>query len=253
MGRVEAKLRSVVSWVVTFKILSILRVIVGVFYEIKEQRLTWRACLWPSHSSGFHAIQYTSYLQNLIAQAWISWKSLVTRTLHLRASSNFHTEGTFPIPLLILVKHVTGELHIMPLSVSEFLYPSLGASMKLCLYFLCFSFEWDTVWYIGCPQNCIASLYIFMFCWPCIILDNDQLDTLFYNMFIIILYMFQALYAHHQEVELYWCSIWYRHSQSVAVRCTGRPLTESDDTRCCINKIQPPDDEHIKLETCRGL
>jgi len=25
--------------------------------------------------------------------------------------------------------------------------------------------------------------------------------------------MFRALYAHHQEVELYWCSIWYRHSQ----------------------------------------
>jgi len=27
----------------------------------------------------------------------------------------------------------------------------------------------------------------------------------------MILYMFRALYAHHQEVELYWCSIWYRH------------------------------------------
>jgi len=26
--------------------------------------------------------------------------------------------------------------------------------------------------------------------------------------------MFLALYARHQEVELYWCSIWYRHSQS---------------------------------------
>jgi len=24
--------------------------------------------------------------------------------------------------------------------------------------------------------------------------------------------MFRALYAHHQEDELYWCSIWYRHS-----------------------------------------
>ena len=30
-------------------------------------------------------------------------------------------------------------------------------------------------------------------------------------------------------------------------------LTESDDTRCCINTIQPPDDEHIMLGTCRGL
>ena len=26
--------------------------------------------------------------------------------------------------------------------------------------------------------------------------------------------------------------------------CTGRPLTESDDSRCCINTIWPPDDEH---------
>ena len=35
--------------------------------------------------------------------------------------------------------------------------------------------------------------------------------------------------------------------------CTGRQLTESDDTRCCIITIQPPDDEHIMLETCTGL
>jgi len=28
---------------------------------------------------------------------------------------------------------------------------------------------------------------------------------------------------------------------------------ESDDTRCCINTIQPPDYEHIMLKTCRGL
>jgi len=26
--------------------------------------------------------------------------------------------------------------------------------------------------------------------------------------------MFRALYAHHQEVELYWCSICYRHSEN---------------------------------------
>ena len=34
---------------------------------------------------------------------------------------------------------------------------------------------------------------------------------------------------------------------------SGRPLTEGDDSRCCVNTIQPPDDEHIMLETCRGL
>ena len=38
-----------------------------------------------------------------------------------------------------------------------------------------------------------------------------------------------------------------------AYLCTGRPLIEVDDIRCCINIIQPPDDEHIMLETCRGL
>ena len=35
--------------------------------------------------------------------------------------------GTFRIPSLILVKRVTGVLHIMPLSNSEFLYTSLGS------------------------------------------------------------------------------------------------------------------------------
>jgi len=35
--------------------------------------------------------------------------------------------------------------------------------------------------------------------------------------------------------------------------CTEQPFTESDDTRSCINTIQPPDDEHIMLETRRGL
>ena len=35
--------------------------------------------------------------------------------------------------------------------------------------------------------------------------------------------------------------------------CTRRPLTESDDTRFCINTIEPPDDEQIMLETRRGL
>jgi len=35
----------------------------------------------------------------------------------------------------------------------------------------------------------------------------------------MILYMFQALYAHHQETELYWCTIWYHHSENKWVVC----------------------------------
>ena len=41
-------------------------------------------------------------------------------------------------------------------------------------------------------------------------------------------------------------------SGSPVHRCTGEPLTESGDTRCGINTIQPTDDEHIMVETCRG-
>jgi hypothetical protein len=33
-------------------------------------------------------------------------------------------------------------------------------------------------------------------------------------------------------------------TQSALNWCTVRPLTESDDTRCCNNTIWPPEDEH---------
>jgi len=35
---------------------------------------------------------------------------------------------------------------------------------------------------------------------------------LFYNKFITFLYMFQALYAQHQEVKIVLYSIWYHHT-----------------------------------------
>ena len=41
---------------------------------------------------------------------------------------------------------------------------------------------------------------------------------------------------------------------NIKVNCNLKPLIcfQGDDTRCYINTIQPPDDEHIMLETCRG-
>jgi len=36
----------------------------------------------------------------------------------------------------------------------------------------------------------------------------------FYNKFFIGLYMFQALYAHHQEVKIVLYSIWYHHTET---------------------------------------
>ena len=38
---------------------------------------------------------------------------------------------------------------------------------------------------------------------------------LFYNKFFIFLYMFRALCAHHQEVEIVLYSIWYRRTLKV--------------------------------------
>jgi len=35
---------------------------------------------------------------------------------------------------------------------------------------------------------------------------------LFYNRFIIFLYMFRALCAHHQEVKIVLYNIWYHHT-----------------------------------------
>ena len=33
--------------------------------------------------------------------------------------------------------------------------------------------------------------------------------------------------------------------ESAFNRCTVQPFTESDDTRCCVNKIFPPEDGHV--------
>jgi hypothetical protein len=35
--------------------------------------------------------------------------------------------------------------------------------------------------------------------------------------------------------------------QSVLIRHTVQPFTESDDTKCCDNKICPPEDGHVNV------
>jgi len=57
---------------------------------------------------------------------------------------------------------------------------------------------------------------------------------LFYNKFIICLYMFQALCAHHQEVKIVLYSIWYHH-------------TETSEW-CKITKVQFYKYEHIVVK-----
>jgi len=35
--------------------------------------------------------------------------------------------------------------------------------------------------------------------------------------------------------------------QSALNRCTVQPFAESDDTRCCVNTIGPPEDGHVNV------
>jgi len=78
---------------------------------------------------------------------------------------------------------------------------------------------------------------------------------LFYNEFIIYLYMFRARSAHHQEVKIVLYSIWYRHTETSEWSKTN--LNQSRDSvwryQMLYIQISPPDDEHIEFETCRGI
>jgi hypothetical protein len=71
------------------------------------------------------------------------------------------------------------------------------------------------------------------------VLDNDQLDALFLNVFILRLYMFGAASAHHQSFLL--AGTADRHSPECVI---------PDGV---LIQFGPPDDEHLLLETCRGV
>jgi len=81
---------------------------------------------------------------------------------------------------------------------------------------------------------------------------NAQILVLYIIRFIICLHMFRALCAHHQEVKIVLYSIWYHHT------CRW-PSGARDGhlqvwwSRSCIIQFWPPDDEHMVLETCRGM
>ena len=61
---------------------------------------------------------------------------------------------------------------------------------------------------------------------------------LFYNKFIIRLYMFQALCAHHQEVKIVLYSIWYHHTcrwpsgAQVEIGLVSQPVHRTATYRC---------------------
>jgi hypothetical protein len=67
--------------------------------------------------------------------------------------------------------------------------------------------------------------------WHNYILVNEQLDALFLDVFISCLCMFRTTSAHHQEDQL------------VSIHHLGYKLIQAG----------LPDDEHLLLETCRGM
>ena len=112
-------------------------------------------------------------------------------------------------------------------------------------------------------HNCKKELFIFCVLLTAhlsIILDNDQLDThLLY--FTIRLLQTSTCFEHYVHIirrlncidaasGIVTLGKWLSGAQ---VERELLATDRVDDTRCCINKIQPPDDEYIMHETCRGL
>ena len=71
----------------------------------------------------------------------------------------------------------------------------------------------------------------------------NQLDAqnLFHNKFYFMPVHISSTCSHHQEVKIALHTLWYHYTY----RC--------NDTRGCVMQFWPPDDEHMVLETCRGM
>jgi len=88
-------------------------------------------------------------------------------------------------------------------------------------------------------SDMFKDFYVLLTVHLSISLDNDQLDI------HLLYFILQYVYCNPLHVSSIICSssggsivlIWYRRSQSVAFRCTGRPLTESDDTSIQLNLL----------------
>ena len=78
-----------------------------------------------------------------------------------------------------------------------------------------------------------------------VILDNNQLNALFLSMLISCLYMFRATSAHHQEDQI----VLIYHLTGLLDTHPPECVTPDD----VLIQFDPPDDEHLLLETCRGM
>ena len=66
------------------------------------------------------------------------------------------------------------------------------------------------------------------------------------------------MHAAYGTVSLYksLCGLWVQSLSEFSLKlCTDRPprtLVESDSTIRCMYTVYPPEDGHLRLETCRG-
>ena len=99
-----------------------------------------------------------------------------------------------------------------------------------------------------------------------IIMAIEQLNAQILIFLISLLYSstcFEHWCAHHQEVKLYYTAsgivtLWRLPSGAPVERGLSQPAHRTATYSMCLyqmlyNTIWPPDDEHIVLETCRGI
>jgi len=92
--------------------------------------------------------------------------------------------------------------------------------------------------------------------WTSFFLLINQLDAQFFFSFTVSLFHACTCFEHHvlivRRSELYYTA------SGIIKPIGGRPVHGTatyryDDTRGCIIQFWPPDDEHMVLETCRGM
>jgi len=88
-----------------------------------------------------------------------------------------------------------------------------------------------------------------------IILDSDQLDA--HLLYFTIRPLQSSICFEHYMLIIRRLNC-IDTASGIVLSVSGCPVHRlrencSADTRCCINTVQPPDDKHIMIETCRGL
>ena len=144
-------------------------------------------------------------------------------------SSNLNIWFAVPFVLLQLVSHVQNTKHF-------FCLYNLGLGLTVS------SHQWIQLNFFFSSNFCILLTVPLS-----ISLDNDQLDA-------HLLYFTVRPLQSSTCFEHYMLIIRRLNCSAVLSQPVHRTATDwEDDTRCSINTIQPPDDEHVMLETCRGL